>query len=186
MSRPEISSTAVLLGLLLVAAVSVADDCNPGFQSPGWIWPRKDVYVLEDKPVEMFCVLNRSHPLGWNRTADDLHFTVDGGLDRPALNVDRVNGSAIRLRIDSAPVSPDGFYMVNCNLGHLGICTRHIYVGYRPSEVTDFQCLSRNWKNLECTWKTQPNPVRANYTLYYASSITSRYDGLVLEGRTLI
>jgi len=123
-------------------------------------------------PIEMYCTLNQSHPLGVGYTSQNLSFVVDSNENY--WPVERINNTAIRLYVEEATVSPDNHYVVTCRLGEKGICTRHVYVGYKPAEVTDFQCISYNWERLECTWNAQPNPIQTIYTLSYASSIMSR------------
>ena len=53
------------------------------------------------------------------------------------------------------------------NQNPLGVCTQKIYTGLPPLPVQDFACLSENWKNLNCTWRLDPNPVETNYTVEF-------------------
>jgi hypothetical protein len=78
-------------------------------------------------PIEMYCTLNQSHPLGVGYTSQNLSFVVDSTENY--WPVERVNNTAIRLYVEESTVSADNHYVVTCRLGEKGICTRHVYVG---------------------------------------------------------
>ncbi|TRY70554.1 hypothetical protein TCAL_02348 [Tigriopus californicus] len=40
--------------------------------------------------------------------------------------------------------------------------------GGAPQDPFDFQCISENWQSLNCTWKTLPNAISTNHTIYYS------------------
>lgn len=151
--------TSLLWAVLLVCwAGALCNTCNPGVLSPGCeltvcslsstrlanpslslsgIYPLNDISVEENKPVEMLCVLNTSHPNGQGGSWKNLSFYIDSTLVEEPF-VHRYNETAIKLHIDKAQLSPNAppndFYVVSCRQNkESGICFRHVYVGCKPS-----------------------------------------------------
>ncbi|KAK3873639.1 hypothetical protein Pcinc_021363 [Petrolisthes cinctipes] len=61
-----------------------------------------------------------------------------------------------------------GEYILLCN-NHFNQSTptgKHIYVGYRPLDVEEWQCLSYNWEVLECHWLLPYNPAQGDNEPY--------------------
>ncbi|KAI9551931.1 hypothetical protein GHT06_022268 [Daphnia sinensis] len=157
---------------------AIANDCNIGFLSTGWISPPGDLHIEKGKPWEMFCVLNTSHPDGQGGSWRNLSFYIDNKLVQEP-TVKKFNETAIRLYVPVSEVSPNSpphdFYGVTCKQNHVtGICVRHVYVGYPPQDVKDFQCTSYNWERLECIWREPYNPIETTYALSYQVSLRSR------------
>jgi len=158
---------ALTVCVLSFVLLTSADDCNPGFSSPGWIYPKGDVHIEVGKEVDMFCVLNDTHPDGNNNSWRNLSFLIDN-VPVTSPMVEKYNETAIRLHWNQTVVSANDYYTVSCRLNQeIGICTRYLFVGYGPLRVTDFECTSYNWERLECVWKQPPNPILTNYTLSY-------------------
>ncbi|KAK4036667.1 cytokine receptor isoform X2 [Daphnia magna] len=156
---------------------ALANDCNIGFLSTGWISPPGDLQIEKGKPWEMFCVLNTSHPDGQGGSWRNLSFYIDNKLAHEP-TVKKYNETAIRLYVPVSEVSPNSpphdYYGVTCKQNHVtGICVRHVYVGYPPQEVKDFQCTSYNWERLECIWQEPYNPIETTYALSYQVSLRS-------------
>jgi len=171
--------------VIFLCGTAHSNDCNIGFLSSGWISPPEDQQIEEGQPWEMFCVLNTSHPDGQNGSWKNLSFYIDNILvdmrdeDGPMVDetiptVEKFNETAIRLHVNKSQVSSRDFYSVTCKQNYkTGICVRHVYVGYPPLEVKDFQCTSYNWERLECIWLEPHNPIETTYALSYQVSLRS-------------
>ena len=45
-----------------------------------------------------------------------------------------------------------------------GVCTQNLYVGFPPTDpVVNFNCVSSDWKDLNCTWEEPYNPIPTSY-----------------------
>ena len=99
-------------------------------------------------PIEMYCTLNQSHPLGVGYTSQNLSFVVDSTENY--WPIERVNNTAIRLYVEESTVSPDNHYVVTCRLGEKGICTRHVYVGCEYKYPTFHRTMSLNYFDHNC------------------------------------
>ncbi len=49
-----------------------------------------------------------------------------------------------------------------CNL----YCTVFFFL-VKPLPPKDFQCVSENWDNMNCTWKEPENAIRTHYELFF-------------------
>lgn len=47
------------------------------------------------------------------------------------------------------------------------ICYNLVTIGRKPSEITDFSCVSHNFENLTCSWTAPQTYVKTNYSLTY-------------------
>jgi len=159
-------STSICLLFILTDRVS-ADDCNPGFSSPGWMFPKEDVNVEMDQNVTMLCGINTTHPNGKDYSWKNLSFKIDNETAASPWMVEKVNETTIRLFLNQTSLVPHDYHRVSCTLNDMGVCLRFVYIGYKPLEVTDFECTSYNWQRLECHWKEPPNPIKTTYTLSY-------------------
>lgn len=155
-----IFSISVYLLFIVVDRVS-ADDCNPGFSSPGckffdiskaYLWycnqcfpslagmfPRGDVSVELGKDLTMFCGVNSTHPNGKNYSWKNLSFLIDNKTAATPWVVEKENETSIRLSLNQTTLAPDDYYRVSCTLNDMGICTRFVYVGCKLSVSVEHQ-----------------------------------------------
>ena len=58
-------------------------------------------------------------------------------------------------------------YLANfCICRDKGVCTQKVYVGFPPDlPVVNFQCVSSDWADLNCTWEEPYNPVPTHYNV---------------------
>ncbi|PRD32262.1 UNVERIFIED_CONTAM: dome [Trichonephila clavipes] len=79
-----------------------------------------------------------------------------------------VDGLTSQLKIPVADLNDSGLYhcqiLLPDNSLHL-VCSTNVYVGLPPKNVSNFNCISRNFDNLTCTWDIEPNNIRTNYSV---------------------
>ncbi|XP_060857654.1 cytokine receptor-like isoform X2 [Metopolophium dirhodum] len=61
----------------------------------------------------------------------------------------------------------------------VGVCLNSVAVGYKPTTITNFSCISDNWVSLKCNWTKPENPIKTSYKVIF------RVPGRV-GGRTMI
>lgn len=97
--------------------------------------PKGDLYVEEGRPVELFCILNTTHPDGVGGSWQNLSFRVDGQPASWPWIQEKENETAIRLSWNETTVTPRDFYSVTCfQNGNTGVCNRYVYVGCKSLE----------------------------------------------------
>ena len=143
-------STSICLLFILTDRVS-ADDCNPGFSSPGCkfglinkvilnrsdslfpslsgMFPKEDVNVEMDQNVTMLCGINTTHPNGKDYSWKNLSFKIDNETAASPWMVEKVNETTIRLFLNQTSLVPHDYHRVSCTLNDMGVCLRFVYIG---------------------------------------------------------
>ncbi|XP_052740627.1 cytokine receptor-like [Bicyclus anynana] len=103
------------------------------------IYP-KEHNILYGEPLELFCVA------GSNYSASDIFIMKDG----KKLESEIVNSTTRRLYI-AKPEKQFATYSCH-NLKNNKRCISRIVVDNPPSDVTDFNCFSKNLESLNCSW----------------------------------
>ncbi|XP_063875673.1 LOW QUALITY PROTEIN: uncharacterized protein LOC135108509 [Scylla paramamosain] len=159
--RGAVAVPLTLLGLAaLCQATSVPDYSCYKFQSSGTgkIEPNGDINLEVGSSYEAYCLFNPAKV-----QVDDVYFktTENGGrlLDHVV-----VNNSAIKVQVTHNEPTD---YLLKCLAGNKLICQRSAFVGYKPQDVQNFTCVSRNWESLNCSWSVPENPVKVTYSLTY-------------------
>ncbi|XP_065559068.1 cytokine receptor-like isoform X2 [Artemia franciscana] len=166
----------VLFLLQVLFPISYA--CTGFTGSIGQVYPLEDPKVVVGDTYKLTCVLDPGPSEEF--TAKDLFFTIG---DKPlsdvlidgTWSVALLNDSAAELTVNDSSPYPGARYVYYCRAKssivtkERTVCMRYVYVGLPPSNVTDFKCISENLDSLTCTWVTTPNPIKANYDLYYKS-----------------
>lgn len=167
---PAAVGTLLTLTVLLLCAEPLGAQfmCGPGLVTPGVTIPQGDIILEEGQLLELYCVLNLTHPATMGRNASNLAFyRMNRTIGPEHLQV--VNETTLKLTM-RPEVSAAMFY---CKLSPLGdapeevVCLNNVAVGYRPQNVSDFSCVSQNWQNLTCSWKKRPNPIKTRYKVWY-------------------
>ncbi|XP_039307357.1 uncharacterized protein LOC105199782 isoform X2 [Solenopsis invicta] len=147
-----------------------ARTCSVGLSTPGWTWPQGDIVIEHGKSLRMYCLLdqeivNRDYP---GKNAGDLRFfRNDQELESEFVTV--MNETTIELFIKAPPASDD---MYNCKLklngsDYVAVCLNKVVIGYPPQKPKNFDCISHNWENINCTWEPVPNFVYTKYELMF-------------------
>ncbi|XP_071748942.1 cytokine receptor isoform X2 [Lepeophtheirus salmonis] len=182
----------LLLGLI---EVSSSDDfnyqCFEGFAiASGFIAPRHDLNVeTGSAPITFYCTLNPNFEY-YSRDgarSSNLTFNFERNQDYP-IETRILNETTIAF--DFVPNHPMSDILlcklVTPNANNKGICSRNVNVGYLPKEPEDFNCISKNWQSLNCTWSISDNPIVTNYELtYFTTSTNHMQECPKLDSKTL-
>ncbi|KAK3917504.1 Cytokine receptor [Frankliniella fusca] len=154
--------------LLLVQQHGAQSTCGPGLSTPGVTIPQGDIILLEGDLLELYCVLNLTHPAVKGRNASHLMFYRQNKTVAPE-HLHVVNETTLKLTM--RPNVSSAMYYCKLNKWEDAapdvVCLNNVAVGYAPQDVSDFSCISQNWQNLTCTWKKKYNPVKTRYTIWY-------------------
>ena len=171
----------LLLEFLLAASFAAASEedfdytCGPGLNtSPGVLIPRGDIFVkVGTRSFPVYCRLNPGHFYyardGYKARHLEI-YVANSKFDKPRKLASRIiNDTTIVAQIDPDHQRSD---VITCKLvkeegSTAGVCAKNIFVGTAPQPPKDFQCVSENWENLNCTWVEPENPVKTEYTLSY-------------------
>ncbi|XP_012522473.1 uncharacterized protein LOC105828601 [Monomorium pharaonis] len=159
-----------ILICLFCVTQCTARTCSVGLSTPGWTWPQGDIVIEHGKPLRMYCLLDqeivdRDYP---GKDAGDLRFfRNDQELESEFVTV--INETTIELFIKAPPASDD---MYNCKLklngsDYVAVCLNKVVIGYPPQKPKNFDCISYNWENFNCTWEPVPNFVHTKYELMF-------------------
>lgn len=81
----------------------------------------------------------------------------DNNLKVDPKHITVLNETALRLRIEDAPEMNTKFV---CKLnGKDGVSYNDVKVGYKPGPIDDLNCISNNWQDMNCTFKSMHNPI---------------------------
>lgn len=154
--------------MLLVEQHGAQSTCGPGLSTPGVTIPAGDIILMEGELLELYCVLNLTHPGTKGRNASHLMFyRQNKTVAQEHLHV--VNETTLKLTM--RPNVSSAMYYCKLNKWEDAaqdvVCLNNVAVGYPPQDVSDFSCVSQNWQNLTCTWKKKYNPVKTRYTIWY-------------------
>eukprot|EP00102_Acyrthosiphon_pisum_P024183 XP_016661393.1 PREDICTED: phosphatidylinositol phosphatase PTPRQ isoform X2 [Acyrthosiphon pisum] len=47
------------------------------------------------------------------------------------------------------------------------VCLNRVAVGYKPTKITNFSCISNNWVSLTCNWTKPENPIKTSYKVFF-------------------
>ncbi|XP_045771742.1 cytokine receptor [Maniola jurtina] len=120
------------------------------------VYPPGDINIKYGKPLEMFCVTDS------NYSTSDIQFT----LGRKHLESDVVNSTTRRLYIKMPEKQSSTYYCQNFKSNK--ICTSRVLVDSPPSDVTDFNCISKNLETLNCSWTSPTSFSSVNYNVTFA------------------
>lgn len=157
-------AVALPLTLLILAALyqgtsAVDYKCFSIFDDgKGTIYPQGDIIIEVGSPYEAYCLFNPEEV-----HVDDVYFEATDSNRKISHTV--VNSSAISVQV---PNDKAANYNLRCLQGNGSfICQRTVYVGYKPQDVENFTCLSKNWQSLNCSWDVPENPVKVTYNFTY-------------------
>lgn len=155
--------------------------CSTNVDTPGATFPKGDIIIEDGSNLTIFCMLNETHPLAFNRNASHLMF-YNGTTPISPDHITIINETTIELNMYNVRKSKSYF---NCKLrgpnnSEKGVCFNTVLIDTKPQPITNFDCVSHNWQNLTCTWKNPPNFVKTKYELKF------RLGGHVASRKTYI
>lgn len=168
-----------VLILLTWSVIMVASDfspnslrCSPNVNTAGTTLPRGDIYVRVGEDLEIYCMLNSSHPQAHSKNSSHLlFFNSTDSVHKPVSSkyVTIVNDTTIRLHISKVQKSKSTFYckMRSEPSSDILICLNTVFIDTPPQEITNFSCVSHNWQNLTCSWRKPHNYITTTYELGY-------------------
>ncbi|XP_039754433.1 cytokine receptor-like [Pararge aegeria] len=122
------------------------------------LYPEGTLKIKYGEPLELFCVTDS------NYSASDIHFI--NGRNNKNMDSDIVNSTTRRLYIAMPEKQLTTFYCRNNKTKK--VCLARVLVDSPPSDVTDFNCISKNVDILNCSWTRQPSFSIIRYTLTYS------------------
>lgn len=139
--------------------------CIQQGHSVGRTYPAGPIYVLVNDTIDIICVIDLNPADGLNSSA--LNWYTNKLVDQRYVRI--LNESAIQLRIPNAQPSDENYVckLKLPNQTYNGISYNEVRVGYRPSHVQNFTCLSHNWTNMTCTFEKPANKVDSKYSLHF-------------------
>ncbi|KAG0716771.1 Receptor-type tyrosine-protein phosphatase F [Chionoecetes opilio] len=157
--RNAVAVALTLLGFAALCQGTSDFKCYSFLHSgKGTIQPQGDIIIEVGSSYEAYCLFNPAEV-----NVDDMYFKTSGSDERIPHKV--VNNSAIRIEV---PANEAASYNLKCLEGNdTFVCQRSVFAGYKPQDVQNFTCLSRNWQNLNCSWSVPENPVTVAYSLMY-------------------
>uniref|UniRef100_T1HH20 Fibronectin type-III domain-containing protein n=2 Tax=Rhodnius prolixus TaxID=13249 RepID=T1HH20_RHOPR len=167
-----VCSSAFLLLICFFPTTKTSSDpdhfqCGPGLGgSLGVTVPYGDIRIHYGSPLEIYCMLKPSETKFYNSSSLTF-FRNDVEVSNEF--VTRVNDTTIRLYIKNPPPSRSVYYckLKTSSRNLIAVCLNYVLVGYPPSPVQNFTCISRSWLSLNCSWVPVNNYIKTYYRLYY-------------------
>lgn len=133
------------------------------------VYPEK-VVKLVNSSVDVICTIDLGQTGG--RNSSRLSFEGQG-RKIPQNQITILNSTSIKWHLEHATENDTKRYQ--CLLDGEGVGVTNLYIGYRPTIVTDFKCRSDNWQNMTCKFTKPWNPIPTEYQLTYITNIIKHY-----------
>lgn len=135
--------------------------------TPGYTVPSGDISLESGQPLEIFCVLD---PNVSKYNSSTLTFS-GYGKEISKEHITIINSTTIRLYIEK-PKRNSGLFTCKQKIKNdtKAVCLNKVSIGVKPEEVSNFSCLSHNWRDILCSWIPPYNEVRTTYSLMFAVS----------------
>uniref|UniRef100_A0A336MQ57 CSON004107 protein n=1 Tax=Culicoides sonorensis TaxID=179676 RepID=A0A336MQ57_CULSO len=155
------------------------------FGGNGVVFPER-VVKLVNSSVDVICTIDLAQTAG--RDSSHLSFEGQGKTKIPQNQISILNSTSIKWHLSRATENDTKRYQ--CLLDGEGVGVTNLYIGYKPTNVTDFKCRSDNWQNMTCKFTKPYNPIPTEYQLTYITNIAihykyncslASYEGAVLE-----
>ncbi|KAG8188105.1 hypothetical protein JTE90_002458 [Oedothorax gibbosus] len=156
----------VLRWLLLVAVLGSSCNGCRVFEHPlGTVTDDHD--LATGSTLTFRCTLNNKTVEEKDITSSDIILKVQKNILNGARVLDR---NSVEYTLQNATPEDSGLYSCFVPLRNFSspqlVCSSYIAVGYKPTDVLNFTCISHGYSNLTCTWVAPFNPVSTTYVLY--------------------